>query len=440
MFRDLSEDSFIKTLQTYLSPTAPIQSQENLFGRDVQVRQIEQALHSSGRSVFIYGDRGVGKTSLAQTVAFRQQATDGDPVLIACDSNTTFSGIMSVIGRYLIDPRTTETTTRTAKLGVKNCGYEVAKIKPGESISSNMDLNEAVRMMKSISEGHYGPTVVVVDEFDRIERCEERVHFADFIKQIGDQRVGIQFIFCGVAESLDELLGSHESCYRYLQGVELLRLNWDARFQIIDRVAGALNVEVGNRARFRIAAISDGFPHYVHLICEKLLWEMYNDPLICTQPTNEHYENAISAAVLGIEQHLKKAYEKATVKDTADYETVLWAIADNSNLIRHIDDIYQSCCHIVSGMGIDPLDRNTFVARLQSLKSLACGQILVSNRRSWYQFRQNITRGYVRLRAEEQGLELASDISSDGRSSSTWTPRGAKTQRMRYSNYQWRRG
>ena len=43
------------------------------------------------------------------------------------------------------------------------------------------------------------------------------------------------------------------------------------------------------------------------------------------------------------------------------------------------------------------------------LKAPSCGQVLASNRRGWYQFRESIMRGYVRLRAEEKGLELALD-------------------------------
>jgi archaellum biogenesis ATPase FlaH len=439
MIHDQTRDDFVKILQTYLSPTSPIQSQEYLYGREAQIRKIEQALYASGRSVFIYGDRGVGKTSLAQTAAYCHQSADGDPVIMACDAGTTFLSLMNNVAQELASPGYLKTITQTAKVDLGAVSYEVSEKRESRNHPHpEIDLNVVVRTMKAISNEHPGPTVVIVDEFDRISSEQERIHFADFIKQIGDQRIGIHFIFCGVADSLDQLLGSHDSCYRYLESVELPRLGWEPRWQIIDNAAEALNISVGNRARYRIAAISDGFPHYVHLICEKLFWQIFDDETYCTSPTPQHYEDAIGEAVIGIEQRLKKAYEKATIKDSDDYEEILWAMADNSDLIRNTSEIYQSYCAIVGtdSDGIATMDRPTFTSRLQSLKSASCGHILSSKRRGWYQFTENIIRGYVRLRAEEAGLELALDTQSDSRSTNSGpqhTTRKAKLRGLRFS-------
>ena len=95
--------------------------------------------------------------------------------------------------------------------------------------------------------------------------------FADFIKQVGDQSIPITLVFCGVGAALEELLDAHHSCYRYLTSIELERLGYDPRFEIIDAARNALELHVDETTRFRIAAISDGFPHYVHLITEKLM-------------------------------------------------------------------------------------------------------------------------------------------------------------------------
>src|SRR5438445_8939792 len=81
--------------------------------------------------------------------------------------------------------------------------------------------------------------------------------------------------------------------------------------------------------------------HYVHLVCEKLFWEMFDDPDGCSKPTIEHYRAAVAQS-LGIEQHLQKAYDHATMKNSDGYEEVLWAVADHSDLVRSSDSIYQS--------------------------------------------------------------------------------------------------
>jgi hypothetical protein len=437
MIGNLTQEAFATILHTHLSPTSPVQSEEHLYGREGQMRRIKEALYSPGRTIFIYGDRGVGKTSLAQTVAFAHQSASNDPVILACGSRTTFGGVVLNIADALQGKAQPSNTT--AKLGYslpKGLGsaqleLQHTKQKLESPEAAGVDLNDAVKLLTTSALERQGDTVVVIDEFDQISNNAERSSFADFIKQIGDQRLGVRFIFCGVAQSLEKLLGAHQSCYRYIEGIELPQLSWDARLAIIDSAASAFDVKVGNHPRYRIAAISDGFPHYVHLVSEKLFWAMFGDPHVRLEPTQEHYHNAVNAAVLAIEQYLKAAYDAATMKATDDYEDVLWAMADHPELIRSIDSIYDSYLRIVGHLGEDSIDRNSFVGRLQSLKSDSCGRILASNRRTFYHFRENILRGYVRLRAEDHGLELARDYYSASLASATsmWTPRGARKSR-----------
>ena len=257
-----------------------------------------------------------------------------------------------------------------------------------------------------------------------------RIHFADFIKQLGDQRLPFKFVFCGVAESMEKLLGAHESCYRYLEGIHLKTLTYDARYEILDNIARTLGCQIIDPLRHRIAAISDGFPHYIHRMCEQLLWQMFRDQHICTTPTASHYRAAVTQSVLGIEQHLKRTYDQAIMKDAPGYEQVIWAVADHSDLIRKTEDIYTSYLNIMDTAEVrdDLLDRQTVVARLNALKTKGSGNILASHRRGWYQFRENIIRGYVRLRAEEQDCELALDYAaaSTNDSSLKWRPRATR--------------
>jgi archaellum biogenesis ATPase FlaH len=434
MIAGLSADQFAEILHQHLSPTSPIQSQEHLFGRERQLEQIEQALYAPGRSVFIYGDRGVGKTSLAQTVAYSHQSVTHEPVLIACDPQSSFSGLMRSAIKQLGDSKPRDlTTTHKLKIGYKGLGIEAERTRHEEELSeetATTGLNEVIALLLETARTRRNASaVVVIDEFDRLTSDTERACFADFIKQLGDQRVPIRFVFCGVAESLQKLLGAHGSCYRYLDGIELKTLTYDARFEIIDNAAKALGVRVHDRPRMRIAAISDGFPHYIHRMCEQLFWQMFNDRQICDTPTAAHYQQAVALSVLRIEQHLRVTYDQAVMKDAPGYEQVLWAVADHSDLIRNTEVIYDSYCELMNGSdeGITPLERQTVVARLNSLKGKGSGHILASERKGWYHFRESIMRGYVRLRAEEQGCELALDYAASSRvQTPTWRTRPAR--------------
>jgi len=421
MIGNLSLDDFKETLRINVSPTAPIQSQEHLFGRKKQLEQVREALCSEGRSIFIYGDRGVGKTSLAQTIAFEHQSSAHEPILLACDGRTTFAGLMASALAKLWERKRASTTTYKFNAGYHGLGIGGERTKQESivipQIQATTELNEIVAALLEVGRSRKNEdTVVVIDEFDRIDDEGERTHFADFIKQVGDQRLPIRFVFCGVAESLQKLLGTHDSCYRYLEDVELKTLTYDARYEIIDNVARAFGVRIDDRPRYRIAAISDGFPHYIHRMCEKLLWQMFNDPLRCEAPTADQYKKAVALSVVSIEQHLKVTYEQAIMKDAPGYEQVLWAVADHSDFIRNTDAIYESYRRVMKYSDEDDqlLDRPTVVQRLSALKTRRCGAILTIGRgkKGWYQFHESIMRGYVRLRAEEQGCELALDYSA----------------------------
>jgi Cdc6-like AAA superfamily ATPase len=220
-----ARDRFIATLQATLSPTTPIRSPEHLRGREKRLEDIRRALVQSGRSVFVYGDRGVGKTSLAQTAAFEHQSSTNSPVLIGCDAASTFGRVIQqVTSRLLGLDATLIKQANQQKAGLATSGLSVEaqhSIERGPVPLPN-SVDQAINMMSQASGKHSSEPVIVIDEFERIKADNERTLFADLIKQTGDQSMPFKLIFCGVASSLDELLDAHHSCYRYLVTVELV--------------------------------------------------------------------------------------------------------------------------------------------------------------------------------------------------------------------------
>lgn len=401
--------TFIEVLRENLSPAKPIKSLEHLYGREDQLDQIEQAMAMDGRQVFIFGHRGVGKSSLAHTAAQKFHYPDSQPILLACQEASTFLGIIGSLVNVLSGNFSSDKVTTTTKFGLNIKGLSGEKTVQTQSgqPSEPKNLNDAIALLKFLAPTYSKRPVVVVDEFDLISDRKQRAQFADFVKQLGDQEVPIQFIFCGIGTTLAEFDIAHPSSYRYLQGVEVKQLSYDARWEIIDKSAQALGLEVNEDSRFRIAAISDGFPHYVHLLCEKLFWEAINSSDVVTDLTPDHYINAIRVAVKGIEHHLRKDYEQATNHRAHNYHDVLWAMADHFELCRNTKTIYQSYLRICEVQEKQAVPQNEFVSRLGQLKTPGFAQILQSKRAGLYEYRENIVRGYVRLRAEDAGVPLA---------------------------------
>lgn len=406
---NLDQTEFERILGDHLRPSRPVDTTELLFGRAGALERMQEAYSSIGRQVFIYGDRGVGKTSVAKTAAFNLNPADCEPVYVMVGLGTTFRTLTRDIYVQLRGPRGTEARKRTSTLGIdlKAVHAQTAVERTEGGLPDISDVNSAIAALRAACPAGTPRRVVIIDEFDLIDSNDDKVMFAQLIKQLGDQEINACFFFVGIGRSLDELLNAHNSCYRYLEGVVLDRLNFSGRWDIIDACSEALGLEVNQDSRLRIAQISDGFPNYVHLVSQKLFWAVFRDENPVNIVSPEHYQVAVRNAVLSVEPHLKQAYDTAIKKYKDDYEEVLWAVADHYELLRNTESIHGSYRRVMGLLNKDPLERYELSQRLNSLKSAMCGKILVSPRRSWFEFRESVVRGYVRLRAEEKNIRLA---------------------------------
>lgn len=151
-------------------------------------------------------------------------------------------------------------------------------------------------------------------------------------------------MFCGIGESLQDLLEGHGSSDRYLHEEKLPTppLNFGQQWEIVDSAAAKLGLTVNSDSRLRIAQVSDGFPHYVHLICEKLFWRAYRADEEVDELTPDDYMAAVQAALNSVEARLRAAYDLALRKDLDQYQEVLWAVADHYELTRNTQSIYSN--------------------------------------------------------------------------------------------------
>lgn len=409
-------DSFRDRLKGVFTPAQPIAKPEHLHGRDQKLRLIDRALHSPGKHIFVFGDRGVGKTSLARTAATVRANDEQGFAFVVCDQKTTFFDIVETAYRKL---HGLYSMGKWKLTGVElNLG--VAKFKAAEvlGLPALKTINDAVEILKSIAPKDGPAALIVIDEFDQLTGNEERKYVADLIKQLSDQSVNLRLIICGIGSSLDELIGVHLSTDRYLATVPLTPLTHDARWQILNAGADAFGVEIDRNSSIRIGQLSDGYPYYVHLMGEQIFWQVFDDPGIVKKVSMVHYAAGLKASIEEAQTSLRNAYDLATQKhkNSTDYEETLWAVADGALLERATSDIFEkSYLRIMDDREErGALAKEHFYQRLNALKKPAHGRVLIGNRQGWYGFRENILRGYVRLRAERAGIKIGVDHITEG--------------------------
>ncbi|WP_373508411.1 ATP-binding protein [Thiocapsa sp.] len=210
-------DDRIHALAEKLSPERPIRSEELLKGRSTELTNVERELRYFHTIPFIYGYRGVGKTSLARTAAQIVTPSDREHVYVACAPGARMSQIFREIGEGLLklifQREAFPDICKKVEVQISlNPAIRASFEKKAPTLASFSDANAAIRVLKELDEllPDADSTVVVLDELEELDDAD-RTDLAYLIKQIGDQEFSVKFILVGIAENVHELIGAHQS-------------------------------------------------------------------------------------------------------------------------------------------------------------------------------------------------------------------------------------
>ena len=241
------------------TPGSPISERELFSGRIDQVRKIVDTITQRGYHVILYGERGVGKTSLSNVLSsFLQSAGDHFHLpKINCDASDTFTSLWKKQFQDLI-----LTEVRPG------AGFQSEDIKTNKSILEGLPdkLNPDIirRTLSSLS--HNIILVPIFDEFDRIQNKNLPSLMADTIKGLSDYSVDATIILIGVAESVDDLISEHQSIERVFVQIPLQRMSNKEVKEIIDNGLQKLEMQIETSTSRSIVSLSQGLPYVTHLL------------------------------------------------------------------------------------------------------------------------------------------------------------------------------
>jgi hypothetical protein len=293
------------------TPNAPIDSRSLFAGRRKQVEKLISAIFQKGSHAALFGERGVGKSSLARTIfdflilAF-DEASGYHRALLNSAEAMSFEDIWRAIFKQLtFEQPNGETTTLDQAL-------------PDNPNSEN--IREVFQLIDD-------PTIIVIDEFDRIEDSGIRVRMADTIKTLSDNAIRTTLILVGVADSIDELIGEHESIERAIKQVPMPRMSKAELLEIVDNgISNCQGLTIEPEARERMADLAQGLPSYTHLLAREAALNAVRDDR--THVTMKDVEAGIKESVDGQLGTRLTLYTKATTAARGIYfKPVLLACA-----------------------------------------------------------------------------------------------------------------
>src|SRR5207302_10200914 len=186
-------------LSDIFRPGAPIDSKQLFSGRQSQVDDVVNATFQPGQHVAMFGERGVGKTSLAKTLVDMLKAAGITPLssgTINCDGTDDFSKLWHKVFREL------QIVVRTEKAGfAQNATEEVPinldsllphKVSPDDV---RVAMNQAIAIAAETKR-----MIIILDEVDRIKNRQVTTLLSDTIKNLSDRLVPVTMILVGVAD------------------------------------------------------------------------------------------------------------------------------------------------------------------------------------------------------------------------------------------------
>lgn len=386
----MTKEEKLLILRQVFSPISPIQEEDFFFGRIIQLEKVADAINEKGQHAILYGERGVGKTSLANIMATKY--TYIYPVKVTCDRLDNFKSLWERAFDGIQFAKTTE-----------GLGFRPEKVKEiitlGNQIRSisNLRASQIVNILNSL--GNFR-MLYIFDEFDNIQNEKVRSSFADLIKSLSDNNTNSTIVLVGIADNIEDLIGSHQSLERCLKQVKMPRMKKEECEEIIQNGIEKLELKIDDKVKNKIVEFSSGFPHYVHLLCKYGAKE-----LITNEKENfsdAYLQIAIRQGIENTSEQLRISYRKAilTSNSSNKWRDLIYACANcaidefNAFTITEVVKNYNR----ITGNTNKNTDLNYNVNKLTSEDR---GEILIKLGKGMstrYVFKNPMMRAFVKLK------------------------------------------
>jgi Cdc6-like AAA superfamily ATPase len=291
------------------SPSAPISRVTLFAGRHQQVMRSIDIVYRRGQHGIIFGERGVGKTSMANLIAdFISQSdkVDAPPKFLTprvnCTAGSDYDSIWrEVFGRISYFENSGQTGLA---MGNFASALKDKKLDPGtvqnilEAISTQQDL------------------IIVIDEFDRLRDSKSRRLMADTLKTLSDHSINATIFLVGVADTVDQLIAEHQSVARALMQIQMQRMEDDEIKEIIHKGLDRFNsqsedfqLHATDEAIDWIITLARGLPHYAHLLAQKACYSAIQEEE--PEISRDHVMQGVSSAHDEIQQSTLSSYDTA---------------------------------------------------------------------------------------------------------------------------------
>lgn len=292
------------------TPGTSIKEQELFAGRNQQIQKLTQRIRLAGSHAVIYGERGVGKSSLVSIFKYVADGSKSDIqyIRVAATQGDKFRDIILKIFKRMT------VLDGNAKKRLADY-YDDRDIAPDDVLLEIQNFSVSTL------------PIIVIDEFDRISDNETKIKISDTLKLLSDESVNATFFIVGVSDAVEDLLKGHASIGRAIAEIEMPRMSDDEIIDIISVRLKRSGMKISNDAIWNCVFVCKGLPYYAHLIGLHAMQSSCDRKslTILEKDVEEATERALSEA----NHSIKESYEKAVYSERRDniFREVLTACA-----------------------------------------------------------------------------------------------------------------
>jgi Cdc6-like AAA superfamily ATPase len=374
-----------------LFTAGPVDEERLFAGRSSEVRKLLETVLERSKHGILFGERGVGKTSLSNIFWKRYGKTLQSIVAarIQADPSDTFSSLWI---KALEELRATAVNTGRGDLVPIDTDY--AEVTPD---TIRRELQKC--MPNAIS-------IIILDEFDKLRDRDAKELTANVIKSLSDYSVSTTILLVGVADNVSELVRDHESVRRPLTQVKLERMSRDELNEILNTRLALVPLHLHGDARWKMVMLARGLPFYVHVLGKYAFQNCAYAKRL--EVKEEDVDAAMDKFISETEQSFFEDYRRATESNQPDaiFRQVLLACA----LARSDDSGAFSPTSVIQPLSAilrKSVQHANFQRHLTEFISDSRGSILArrgKERQYRYRFSDPMMQPYIIIKGIREGM------------------------------------
>lgn len=291
------------------TPSHEVEDPELFAGRREQLLQVLDALHENMSVPLVYGERGLGKSSLAVQLGLIArgnnrlleilEATDRalpqdklyTVIYISCTRQTASLNDMLQLavnklqrieiatrkGTLVVQDKSTKTNFGPSWLGHERAtskSIDVGAVTDYRNLSVE---EQVVALASSVTEQTSRPVLIVFDELDLVADTNG---LAEYLRNASTHH--LRFALVGIAASVTDLLSDHASLGRRLRPVRIPAMKPLEMFEILAKVLDRLrsrgwDVSLERDAVLSLVTLAGGYPWFIHIVGKEAFVRVYDE-------------------------------------------------------------------------------------------------------------------------------------------------------------------